>query len=74
MTPYQNKILFALRERHDKGRPKPPCTPHGVVGTVGSPQAAGRALAELARQGMVQDVGSEAPLYTLTEKGTTFTN
>jgi hypothetical protein len=74
MTQYQLDIIFALRDRHDKGRPKPPLTAHGLAGCRGSAKHAAKALNELCRQGLVVDVGLERPLYQLTAKGFTFTN
>lgn len=74
MTAYQSDIIFALRDRHDKGKPKPPITAHRLVGTSGSAKHAAKALNELCRQGLVEDVGSEFALYQLTAKGFTYTN
>ena len=58
LTKYQQSVLTALRKRHEEGRPKPPCTTHAIVGTVGSPSHAGRALREMERLGLVRNVGN----------------
>ena len=74
MTQYQLDIIFALRNRHDKGKPKPPFSPHQVVRSMNGTAQVTRALNALVEQGQVEKIDRTHPLYQLTAKGFTFTN